>query len=182
MRYFIHLCYRGSSFHGWQRQKNAYSIQEEVEKALHTFLQEEVATVGCGRTDSGVHARSYYLHFDSDQQLNQRVVYALNSMLSTDIAVLDIMEASDDVHARFSALSRTYQYFIHHHKNPFLTDRSYQFNSATPLDIDLMNEFCQQLLEVENFYSFEKKGSDNANSICDVTHAQWVKTDDGCYF
>lgn len=181
MRYFIHLCYRGTFFHGWQRQKNAYTIQEEVENALKTFLQEDISTVGCGRTDSGVHARSYYLHFDSDRPLNQRATYALNSLLSDDISVLDIMKSKKDIHARFSALTRTYQYFIHHHKDPFMTDRSYLFHRKDALDIDLMNEFCQQLLKVESFYSFEKKGSDNTNSNCSVSHAQWSITDNGCF-
>lgn len=180
MRYFLHLCYKGTKFHGWQRQNNAPSVQGELEKALNTILREAVETVGCGRTDTGVHAHSYYVHFDTEQVLDQQTQYALNSFLPDDIAILDMMKSHDDVHARFSADSRSYQYFIHFQKDPFLSDRSYHFRQKIKPSIALMNEFCQQLMEVEDFSSFEKKGSDNTHGRCTMTKAAWIETENGC--
>ncbi len=180
MRYFIHLCYKGTKLHGWQRQNNAPSVQGELEKALSTILREEVETVGCGRTDTGVHAHSYFVHFDTEKVLDQQTVYALNSFLTEDIAVIEMMTSQDDVHARFSAESRSYQYFIHYRKDPFLSDRSYYFRQSVKPDLELMNEFCRQLLNVEDFSSFEKKGSDNTHGRCTVTRAVWTKTENGC--
>lgn len=179
MRYFIHLRYRGTHFHGWQRQENAYSIQEEVERALEVLLKEEVALVGCGRTDTGVHAYSYYAHFDTESVLGQKFKYSLNAILSDDISVLDVYKSADDMHARFSAITRTYRYKIHYGKDPFRSDISYQLKNKTRADVDIMNEFCKQLLDVRDFSSFEKKGSDNTNSNCQLDYAQWTEIDRG---
>ncbi len=180
MRYFIHLSYRGSRFHGWQRQKNANSVQEEIEKALEIVLKKSVGLIGCGRTDTGVHAQSFYAHFDWDDLSDSQFVYTLNSILPKDIAIREVYKTSDTLHARFSAVSRSYRYYIHYQKNPFLTDRSYFFRQPVKPDVKLMNEFCQKLIHIQDFASFEKKGSDNTNSLCRVTNAYWAETEDGC--
>lgn len=179
MRYFIHLSYRGTHFHGWQRQNNAHTVQGELEKALQTVLRENIETVGCGRTDTGVHAHSYYVHFDTEQILTQQTEHALNAVLPDDIGITELMRSSEEVHARFAATSRSYRYFIHFQKNPFLSDRSYHYRQKQSPDIRLMNEFCSQLIQVEDFSSFEKKGSDNTHGRCTVTNAVWTSTEEG---
>ncbi|MCO5231613.1 MAG: tRNA pseudouridine(38-40) synthase TruA [Chitinophagales bacterium] len=181
MRYFIHLSYRGTNLHGWQKQENALSVQEELESKLAILLKREVEVLGCGRTDTGVHAHSYYAHIDSEAVLDKNFVYALNAILTEDIGVKAILPVVEDAHARFSATTRTYRYFLHYHKDPFLGDRSYFFRQQTKPNIELMNNFCQQLLLIEDFSSFEKKGSDNNNSRCKLFHAEWIATNDGCY-
>ncbi|MCO5232114.1 MAG: tRNA pseudouridine(38-40) synthase TruA [Chitinophagales bacterium] len=181
MRYFLHLSYRGTNFHGWQRQDNAYTVQAELENKLTILLKSKTDVLGCGRTDTGVHAQSYFAQIDTNKILDKNFIYALNAILLDDISIRAIHPMVEDAHARFSALSRTYRYFIHYRKDPFLTDRSYFFRQPFKPDIDMMNNFCQQLLSVEDFSSFEKKGSDNNNSICNLFHANWTSTDEGCY-
>ncbi|HUH74848.1 MAG TPA: tRNA pseudouridine(38-40) synthase TruA [Chitinophagales bacterium] len=182
MRYFIHLSYRGSRYHGWQRQDNAPSVQGEIESKLSTILKKPVEIIGCGRTDTGVHAHSYYAHFDIDFEVPLNLAHSLNSMLSDDIAVYEILKSDDITHARFSADIRSYRYFIHYQKDPFALDKSYHFRYKNLPNIQLMNEFCQQLLSVQDFSSFQKKGSDNNNSRCSVSKAIWTPTENGCYF
>ncbi len=182
MRYFIHLSYKGSRYHGWQRQDNASTVQAEIETKISTILKTPIEVIGCGRTDTGVHAHSYYAHFDIQFDLPPNFKQALNSILSKDIGVYDVMSSNEDVHARFSADVRSYRYFIHYQKDPFLIDRSFYYRYNNIPDIDLMNEFCHQLLAIEDFSSFEKKGSDNKHSRCTVTQAVWTPTENGCYF
>lgn len=182
MRYFIQLSYKGTHFHGWQRQNNAPTVQGEIEKALQIVLRETIEIVGCGRTDTGVHAHSYFAHFDTEQVLKKSILQALNAVLPEDISIFEIFTADEQVHARFSATSRSYQYFIHFVKNPFLTDRSYHYRLATMPELDLMNEFCKQLIHVEDFSSFEKKGSDNTHGKCTMTSAEWRATENGIFF
>ena len=177
------LSYKGTVYHGWQVQKNAHSVQAEIEHALATILREQIEVVGCGRTDSGVHAKRYVLHFDCEQELDDNnTVFRFNSLLPDDIGIYNLIKTKDDLHARFDAKIRTYRYFIHFKRNPFLYDRSYYFKQQKEPDIVLMNEFCKQLLTVSDFTSFEKKGSDNTNSLCTVTKAVWTKTENGLQF
>lgn len=182
MRYFIKLCYKGTTFHGWQRQNNAPTVQGEIEKALLVVLRENIDVVGCGRTDTGVHAHTYFAHFDTELKINNSILQALNAVLPGDISIFEIFSAEEDIHARFSATSRSYQYFIHFGKNPFLSDRSYHYRQAIMPDVALMNEFCKQLIYVEDFTSFEKKGSDNTHGRCTMTHAEWRTTENGIIF
>ena len=112
MRYFIHLSYNGKNYCGWQRQPHSLSVQEELEKAMSLLLREPIALVGAGRTDTGVHARNYFAHFDYTPPLPHNLVNKLNSFLPKEIAIKDIFSVSDSAHARFDATSRTYQYFI----------------------------------------------------------------------
>ena len=128
MRYFLQIAFHGKKFHGWQIQDNAHSVQAELNRALQTLLGKETVTIGCGRTDTGVHALKFFLHFDAEPISDQEdFVYHLNSLLPFEIAVDKIIPVAEDAHARFDASSRTYRYFIHRKKNPFLNDTSYFF-------------------------------------------------------
>ncbi|MGB0404306.1 MAG: tRNA pseudouridine(38-40) synthase TruA [Salibacteraceae bacterium] len=182
MRYFIKLSYKGTCFHGWQRQNNAPSIQEEIERALSTILREDVSIVGCGRTDTGVHAHEYFAHFDFNKSIELKIlVFKLNSFLVKDIAVQDIFPVNNRAHTRFDALQRSYRYFINYDKDPFNTDSSwYLYN--TKLDVGKMNQAAQQLLNFKDFSAFEKIGSDNKTSICDVSFAKWLSDSNHIYF
>lgn len=180
MRYFIELSYDGTNYKGWQRQQNANSVQEHIEQELATLLRQDIELVGCGRTDSGVHAHQYFAHFNYEHVLPENIIYRLNSLLGTTIAIKRIFEVPENLHARFDAVQRTYKYFLHQEKNPFLVSISFQTNYA--IDIPLMNEIAAQLIGTHDCSSFEKKGSDNQNSICTITEAQWNTTADGWVF
>jgi tRNA pseudouridine38-40 synthase len=182
MRYFIWLSYDGKRFHGWQRQPNGISVQEELERGLSLLLKCDVDVVGAGRRDAGVHARQMAAHFDYDGGFDmQNLAYKLNRLLPHDIAIQRIEPVAPDLHARFSATSRTYHYHIHLRKNPFLWDYSYKPHFEP--DFALMNEAAATLLEYEDFGAFCKAGSDVKTTLCRVTHAQWHQTSpDTWYF
>jgi len=181
-RYFIHLSYNGTDFHGWQRQHNASSIQGTCEEALSLLLHDDIIQItGCGRTDAGVHARSYYAHFDTDRILPDEFIYRLNAILPKSIAVDNVTSVPDSLHARFDAIERTYKYFIHKKKNPFKENLSYALPKYE-LDITLMNDFCNILILKDDFSAFEKKGSDNKTSLCNLTHAYWEVEGDEVIF
>lgn len=182
-RYFLELTFDGTPYRGWQLQPDAPSVQGEVERALRLALhRQQVNAVGCGRTDTGVHALRYWLHFDADGDhvLDDRFVHSLNGILPEHIAAKRILAVADDAHARFSATERGYVYRIHRLKDPFLTDRSYLLRPA--LDLDAMNEACRALIGTQDFASFQRVGSDNRTSICDVRHAAWSATAEGYSF
>lgn len=175
-RYFIYFSYDGTAYHGWQIQPNANSVQAELQKALSILLRNEIQVVGAGRTDTGVHARMMVAHFDSMETIDtQQLVYKLNRLLPRDISVDKVIPVSNDMHARFSATSRTYHYYIHRRKNPFL--RAYSCELFFDIDIERMNEAASLLLEYSDFAAFCKSNSDVKTTICKVTEAKWV--DDG---
>ncbi|MBK9330083.1 MAG: tRNA pseudouridine(38-40) synthase TruA [Sphingobacteriales bacterium] len=181
MRYFMRLSYNGKNYCGWQRQENAVSVQEVLEQNLSKIFNAPVELVGCGRTDTGVHAKEYYAHTDTDAVLPENFIYRINRILPEDISIAEIFEAVDDLHARFDAVSRTYKYFIHFDKNPFLEDFSFQVHEWRP-DIQKMNHCIQQLFGERDFASFEKKGSDNKTSICKLENAYWETAENGLVF
>ncbi len=171
-RYFVKLCYKGTRYHGWQYQPNALSVQEVVEKAFSVILQEKIEVTGAGRTDTGVHASFYVLHFDSHHtDIEERLVSGMNGILPYDIAINSIYKVPDEAHARFSALSRTYKYYIHQNKNPFLADTSFHFRRK--LNIDRMNEASNVLYQITDFTSFSKLHSDVKTNFCKIFYAQW---------
>lgn len=175
MRRFIELSYRGTRFHGWQRQPNAISVQQTLEEALSRVLRRDISVTGAGRTDTGVHARCMYAHFDTDGFLpvsDDRLSSALNTMCGPDIAVRRVFPVSDDLHARFSALQRTYRYRLHYGKDPFLQGLSWQASSL--LDMEAMNRAAAILLTVDDFTSFAKLHSDAKTNICRLTKAVWT--------
>lgn len=178
-RYFLELSYRGSRFNGWQSQKGGGSVQQEVERALSTLLGRPTSVVGAGRTDSGVHASFYVLHFDTDRSdiaEGPDFVYHLDSILCRDVTASRIYRVADDAHARFDAVARRYRYYICSRKNPFLQGIATYWRGS--LDTALMNEAAEMLLHTDRFASFAKSGSDNKTDICRVTEARWRKAGD----
>ncbi len=172
MRYFIEFSYNGKNYFGYQIQPREISVQEVLEKALSTILREEIKTTGAGRTDTGVHAKKMFAHFDTEQNLDKNLPQKLNSFLPPDISVKNIFKVNDDFHARFDATFRTYEYFISLEKNPFTQDYSWQMWRRN-LDIDKMNEACKILFEYEDFTSFAKLHTDNKTNFCKIYKAFW---------
>lgn len=188
MRYFIQLSYDGTGYHGWQVQPNGVSVQEVLQKALSTLLRQPTEVTGAGRTDAGVHASMMVAHFDwpaahegegcEEAPLDcTQLTYKLNRLLPPDVAVQAVKPVGPEMHARFSATRRTYHYYIHTRKDPFLRGYSWQVN--VPLDFALMNEAAQVLLEYSDFTSFSKTGTDVKTNICQLTEARWEQLKPG---
>lgn len=175
MRWFLRLAYDGTSYNGWQSQPNATGVQSVIEKALSTMLRENVKITGAGRTDTGVHARCMYAHFDTSRPIEsqEKFLSSLNRLVGRDIAVYELFEVKDDAHARFDAISRTYRYYVSGRKNPF--SRGFSWECRRQLDVDAMNEAAALLLSVDDFTSFAKLHSDAKTNICNVTVAHWER-------
>lgn len=176
MRYFIEFSYNGSGFFGYQIQPNQITVQEELEKALSTILREEIKTTGAGRTDTGVHAKKMFAHFNTEQPLDENLSKRLNGFLPPSISVKRIFEVQEDLHARFSALSRTYEYHISAEKNPFSEGLAWQMWKGKALDIKAMNNACKILFEYEDFTSFAKLHTDNKTNLCKIYKAEWQQS------
>ena len=175
MRYILSLSYDGSAFCGWQIQPSSPSVQQCLEEALAKLCGGSVAVTGAGRTDTGVHAADYVCHFDLTGDLPfgaSDFCYKLNAILPRQIVVHAVLPAADDFHARFSATQRSYTYFIHRKKDPFVAAYSWQCGFPD-LDFDAMNEACQYLLGTHDFSCFEKVGGANKTSLCTITEAFW---------
>ena len=173
-RYFLTLSFDGTAYHGWQIQPNGMTVQERLQEALTTILRHKTEVTGAGRTDAGVHARTMVCHFDDVAGLDvQQLLYRLNQMLPQDIACRKVEPVPADLHARFSATRRTYRYFIHTSKDPFL--RPFSVETHYPLDFPLMNEAAASLLQVTDFKAF-CKDNDSKTTICHLTKAQWIQT------
>ena len=186
MRFFVTLSYDGTRFHGWQVQPNGISVQEELQRALSLLLRQEITVTGAGRTDTGVHARMMVAHFDFDGKWNEesgldldcrQLAYKLNRLLPQDIAVQRVESVPDDMHARFSAIARTYYYYIHTFKSPFL--RHYSCELHYDLDFALMNQAAAILPEYEDFGAFCKSHADVKTTLCHVMKAEWTETEPG---
>lgn len=171
MRYFIELSYDGTPFVGWQRQPSGDSVQSCLEDALSILFRKPLSIVGAGRTDAGVHAHQMFAHVDLDELIDQNLRFRLNKLLPKEIAVQNIIDVSQDAHARFDAVSRSYRYHITTQKNPFLQKRSYHF--AKPLNVELMNQAAKILIDHEDFKSFSKSKTDVKTYICNIQHAHW---------
>ena len=182
MRYFITFSYDGTAYHGWQIQPHSLSVQEELQKAMSILLRKPMEVVGAGRTDTGVHARKMVAHFEYDEEVDcPQLVYKLNKLLPRDIAVQQVEPVAEDMHARFSAKSRTYHYFVHMGKNPFL--RSYSWQVYGNIDFELMNQAASVLMEYKDFTSFSKVNTDTKTNDCTITEAHWdrVGEDQWCF-
>ncbi len=175
-RYAFEISYSGKDFFGWQRQPRQISVQEEIENTLTKLNRKKaISVVGCGRTDSGVHAKRYFFHADlPDFVFNSKLIFKLNRMLPNAIVVQEIKPVSNEFHARFDAKSRTYRYFIHQQKNAFNADFSWYFPST--LDLKAMNEACHHLMGKQDFTSLSKLHTDVKTNVCEITTAQWVST------
>lgn len=181
MRYFLKISYNGTGYHGWQIQPNAITVQEVLQHALSKLLRDTIAITGAGRTDTGVHASCMYAHFDSKEILGLKdLSYKLNAFLPKDIAVHDIIEVTQNAHARFDALSRQYHYKIHQSKNVFKTKLSYYFKQE--LAIDKMNTASKILMQYEDFECFSRTHTDVKTFLCKVTKAEWVVNNDELIF
>ena len=180
MRYFIELSYNGTHYHGWQKQLNANSVQEELIKCLSILLKEKVELIGAGRTDSGVHAEQMFAHFATDISIDsEKLVPQLNLFLPNDISVKIIFKVKEDTHARFTAIARTYQYFVSTKKDIFNQNLHLVLKD---LDVERMNDACQNLLGEQDFTSFSKLNTDTFTNNCNITHAKWKHEGDNFIF
>lgn len=174
-RYFIFLSFKGTNYHGWQIQPNAVSVQQVLNSALSILLHGKIETTGAGRTDTGVHARFYAVHFDCEKtELPNSLIKSLNAILPDDIAVYDIFQVRPEVHARYSALKRTYKYTILKRKNPFLQDFAWLYPFA--LDVKKMNEAAKLLFDYSDFTSFSKLHTDSVTNNCKIFESEWEET------
>ena len=180
MRYFIELSYNGTNYHGWQKQLNANSVQEELTKCISILLKKEVEIIAAGRTDSGVHAAQMFAHFDTDISIDsEKLIQKSNLFLPNDISVKRIFKVKEDTHARFTAISRTYQYFVSANKDIFNQNVHLIFKN---LDVERMNDACQNLLGEQDFTSFSKVNTDTLTNNCNITHAEWKREGDNFMF
>ena len=182
-RYFIHMAYDGTDYHGWQVQPNGKTVQQVMEYALTTLLKQEISVTGAGRTDTGVHASFFVAHFDNSTPINQKadqLIFKLNRFLPPDIVVCAIKPVSDQMHARFSAIHRTYQYHISTIK-PLFT-RNYSHYIYGTLDLEEINHCCDIILETIDFTSFAKVHTDVKTNKCRVMHVEWKVVEEGYLF
>lgn len=180
-RYFVSISYDGTAYHGWQVQPNGHSVQAELQRCLSTLLRDDISVTGAGRTDAGVHARCMVAHFDIEGPIDEaQLTYKLNRILPRDISVQKVWEVDNEMHARFSAVSRTYYYYIHTQKDPFL--RAYSCELHYPLDFPKMNEAAARLLHYDDFGAFCKSHTDTKTTLCKVTQARWVQLSPSCWY
>jgi tRNA pseudouridine38-40 synthase len=172
-RYFIELAYNGSVYHGWQRQPNAISVQQVLEEALSRLKRKNISLVGAGRTDTGVHARQMFAHFDLAEEIvnPQELVFLLNGFLKDDIAIRSIRRVQPDAHARFDATARDYEYHISTAKDPFNAPLHYYLKNSP--DIELMNQAAKILLLHEDFQCFSRSNTDVKTFLCTIKNATW---------
>ena len=171
MRYFLDLSYKGTNYHGWQQQLNAYSVQEEVEKALSIVFRTKTTVIASGRTDTGVHAVQQMVHLDVEEEFNADHVHKLNKILPQEVSINAFYKVKENANARYNASSRKYEYFITKVKNPFRYGLVYYFNK--PLDVEKMNQAAAILLKHKNFQSFSKVKTEVNNFLCDIRLAHW---------
>ena len=166
MRFFIDISYDGTNYHGWQIQPNARTVQHQINNALSTILNCNISVVGAGRTDTGVHAKQLIAHFDFENDFDLlKIRNKLNGFLDNDISINDIYKVKDDVHARFSAISRTYQYQISKVKDPFIRQ---SFLITRKINTKEMINACKLLIGEKDFSAFAKLHSDNFTNKCNI--------------
>jgi tRNA pseudouridine38-40 synthase len=181
-RYFIRLAYNGKNYHGWQLQENAVTVQQVLEKVLSLQLGEDIKTTGAGRTDTGVHAREFYAHFDVKREIKNitELGFKLNNFLPHDISVYNMFLVKEGAHTRFDAISRTYSYQVSQQKDPFNKEFAYYVYGL--IEVDLMNEAAEALYEFEDFTSFSKTGTQVKTNNCKISYAKWKKQDNMLIF
>jgi len=170
LRYFFHLGYLGTNYSGWQKHPDGPSVQQVLENALSQIFKTELWIVGCGRTDAQVHASQYFFHLDTTQTWNYDLLFRLNKLLPNDIAVFEIIPTADDAHARFDAVERSYDYFIHTYKDPFLSNLS-SFYLIKNWDISQMKRAAALLLKYNDYHAFCKMPDRNTHTICNISEA-----------
>lgn len=180
MRYFLAFSFRGTAYHGWQRQPNALSVQEVLEDCMGTLLGGKFEVVAAGRTDTGVHARKMVAHFDWEAPLPEDFVQRLNAFLPRDIAIRGVRPVQPEAHARFDALGRTYRYYVVQHKDPFSIDSAHWVQR--PLDFGAMNQAAGLLLGCRDFKCFSRSNTDVKTYLCDVREARWEQEGEAWVF
>jgi tRNA pseudouridine38-40 synthase len=183
MHYFLKIAYRGTAYHGWQMQENAHSVQAEMNEKISTLCGESVNVVGCGRTDAGVHAREFYLHFDLGKPMAFQpndFVFKLNRFLPEDIVVYGAWEVPSEAHARFDAISRTYRYYISLQKDPFARELTLSYTGS--LDVKAMRQAAGYLMDYEDFTSFSKLHTQTTTNLCRISEAGWKQTESQLVF
>jgi tRNA pseudouridine38-40 synthase len=179
-RYFIEMSYKGTRFHGWQMQGNAYTVQGELNRALAVVFRRNVPTYGCGRTDAGVHARQFFAQFDNPEPVEDVAALAkkLNYIMLPDVSIARIFEVPDTANTRFDAFERTYKYIISTHKNPFLQEFAWYY--PYPLSIRRMNTAAKLLPQTTEFGAFAKANAETKTNICQLSYAHFeVKKSEG---
>ena len=200
-RYFVELAYKGTNFHGWQVQENAITVQEVLNKALSTVLREDIDTIGCGRTDTGVHATNFFAHFDTIKEIrnqlskgrnqsetpypksqidHDRLVRSVNSLIGYDIAVKRFIPVKAEAHARFDATSRSYEYHLYFEKNPFQLEFGYLVKNN--LNVEGMNEAAKIMIMYTDFSCFSKSNTQTFTNNCKISRAEWIKEGDKLVF
>jgi tRNA pseudouridine38-40 synthase len=170
-RYFLELSYKGTNYSGFQVQKNANTVQAELEAAFNILQKGAVQLTGSSRTDAGVHALQNYFHFDYSGEIDRNFEYKINAILPGDIVIKKIIRVKDDAHCRFDAISRKYKYFIYREKNPFQEDRAYYF--PYKIDIDLMHEAADIIKQYSDFTSFSKRNTQVKTFLCKIENSEW---------
>jgi len=178
MRYFLHIGYDGSKYRGWQRQSNVTSIQEVIEDKLKIIFKKDITVYGCGRTDAGVHASQYFIHINLDSLLSFDLKFIINKHLPKGIVVYDIIEVKERQHARFDAIWRTYDYFIHLYEDPILFGYSSYYNFKD-LDIIAMKKAAESLIKYKDFRAYCKRADLHNSTICEIKSAQLFANTDG---
>ena len=182
-RYFMFLSFEGTNFHGWQIQPNTFTVQQTLNNALSLILGEKITSIGAGRTDAGVHASIFCVHFDSyrnDIDSDKKLIFRLNNFLPADISIKSVKKVIPEANARFSALNRTYKYYVQKKKDPFKQLWSWYINF--PLNVSLMNTACDILKENTDFTSFSRLHSDTKTNICKISLAEWIENDSEIIF
>ncbi|WP_340152839.1 tRNA pseudouridine(38-40) synthase TruA [uncultured Marivirga sp.] len=181
MRYFFTIAYKGTNYHGWQKQPNAMGVQQKIEEVFSTILNQPIDILGSGRTDSGVHATAQVFHVDFHVALEaEQLLFKANKMLPHDVALKHVRKVQEEAHARFDAESRAYQYHIVTSKNPFAVDQAYIF--ARQLNVDMMNLASEKLLNHQDFESFSKVKTDVYTFNCDIFEAYWKQEKESLVF
>lgn len=172
-RYFIEISYNGKNYHGWQVQPNAISVQELLNDCLTKLLRQEIYVVGAGRTDTGVHAKQLFAHFDLVNKIKDisQFLSRLNSFLPKDIAAKSLLEVGVESHARFDATARTYEYLVAQEKNPFQEDLAYLIHK--PINIEVMNQVAKRLFDFNDYTSFSKSDTQTKTNNCKIMQAYW---------
>jgi tRNA pseudouridine38-40 synthase len=180
LRYFLEIAYKGTNYHGWQVQKNAHSVQQELNSCLERLFQQPVETIASGRTDTGVHAEQQFVHLDLNEELNADLLFKINCILPNDIVVKNYFRVKDNAHARFDTISRSYEYRICRVKNPFSLGLAW--NLTRDLDFESMKEATTILFEFEDFQSFSKVHTDVEHFLCKIIYAGWEHEGDYLIF
>jgi tRNA pseudouridine38-40 synthase len=177
-RYFMEVAYLGTNYSGFQVQRNANTIQAEIQRALKIFYGKDIELTGSSRTDAGVHALQNFFHFDCELLIHKANLYNMNALLNYDIVIKDIFEVQPDAHCRFDAISRTYHYKIHRTKNPFLFETSYYYPFT--LSTNLLHEYASLIKSIEDFTAFSKRKTQVNHFLCNIEQSQWI-IEDNCW-